>query len=103
MNKGASEQDMRQALAQVRHPEIACTLVELGMLKDITVRSNKVTLTLVLPFMGIPIQVKDYLTDSLRQALANVDASLEVEMNMAEMSEKERTKFLEMAREGWLG
>ncbi len=53
--------------------------------------------------MGIPIQVKDYLTDSLRQALANVDASLEVEMNMAEMSEKERTKFLEMAREGWLG
>jgi ATP-binding protein involved in chromosome partitioning len=103
MNKGASEQDMRQALAQVRHPEIACTLVELGMLKDITVGSNKVTLTLVLPFMGIPIQVKDYLTDSLRQALANVDASLEVEMNMAEMSEKERTKFLEMAREGWLG
>ena len=103
MNKGASEQDMRQALAQVRHPEIACTLVELGMRKDITVRSNKVTLTLVLPFMGIPIQVKDYLTDSLRQALANVDASLEVEMNMAEMSEKERTKFLEMAREGWLG
>lgn len=103
MNKGASEQDMRQALAQVSHPEIACTLVELGMLKDITVRSNKVTLTLVLPFMGIPIQVKDYLTDSLRQALANVDASLEVEMNMAEMSEKERTKFLEMAREGWLG
>lgn len=103
MNKGASEQDMRQALAQVRHPEIACTLVELGMLKDITVGSNKVTLTLVLPFMGIPIQVKDYLTDSLRQALANVDASLEVEMNMAEMSEKEHTKFLEMAREGWLG
>ncbi|MBE9482098.1 MAG: DUF59 domain-containing protein [Chloroflexi bacterium] len=103
MNKGASEQDMRQALAQVRHPEIACTLVELGMLKDITVGSNKVTLTLVLPFMGIPIQVKDYLTDSLRQALANVETSLEVEMNMAEMSEKERTKFLEMAREGWLG
>ena len=103
MTKGTSEQDMRQALAQVRHPEIACTLVELGMLKDITVGSNKVTLTLVLPFMGIPIQVKDYLTDSLRQALANVNTSLEVEMNMAEMSEKERTKFSEMAREGWLG
>ncbi len=103
MTKGTSEQEIRQALTEVRHPEIANTLLELGMLKDITVGSNKVTLTLVLPFMGIPIQVKDYLTDSLRQALANVDANLEVEMNIAEMSEKERTKFLEMAREGWLG
>lgn len=103
MAKGASGQEIRQALAQVRHPKIANTLVELGMLKDITVESNKVTLTLTLPFMGIPIQVKDYLINSLRQALANVDASLEVEMNIAEMSEDERARLLKMAREEWIG
>ncbi len=103
MAKGASEQEIRQALAQVRHPEIAKTLVELGMLKDITVESNKVTLTLTLPFMGIPIQVKDYLINSLCQALANVDTNLEVEMNIAGMSEQERARFLKMAREGWVG
>jgi ATP-binding protein involved in chromosome partitioning len=103
MTKSASDQDIRQALAQVRHPEIANTLVELGMLNDITVEGNKVTLTLVLPFMGIPIQIKDYLINSLCQALANVDASLEVEMNIAEMNEQERARFLKMAREGWIG
>ena len=103
MAKGASEQDIRQALAQVRHPEITNTLVELGMLKDIAVDSNLVTLTLTLPFMGIPVQVKDYLINSLCQALANVDEGLEVEMNIAEMSEQERARFLKMAREGWIG
>lgn len=103
MAKGASDQEIRQALAQVRHPEIANTLVELGMLKDITVESNKVTLTLTLPFMGIPIQIKDYLINSLYQALANVDDSLEVKMNIAEMNEQERARLFKMAREGWIG
>jgi len=103
MAKGASDQEIRQALAQVRHPEIANTLVELGMLKDITVESNKVTPTLTLPFMGIPIQIKDYLINSLYQALANVDDSLEVKMNIAEMNEQERARLFKMAREGWIG
>ena len=103
MTKSASEQEIQQVLAQVRHPAIAKTLVELGMLKDITVEGNLVTLTLTLPFMGIPIQVKDYLINSLRQALANVDDSLEVEVNIAEMSEDERAKFFKMAGEGWIG
>ncbi len=70
MTKGASEQEIRHALAEVRHPEIARTLVDLGMLKDITVKSNKVALTLALPLMGIPTQVRDYLINSLRQVLA---------------------------------
>lgn len=103
MTKNASEQEIRQALAEVRHPEIACTLADLGMLKDITVVGNKVTLTLVLPFMGIPTQVKNYLINSLSQALANLDASLEVKVNLAEMNPAELTKFSTMARERWIG
>lgn len=103
MNKSTSEQEIRQVLAQVRHPEIANTLVDLGMLKDVVVEGNKVSLTLLLPFMGIPIQIKDYLINSLRQALANVDASLEMEMNIVEMSQDEGAKFSKMAQEGWLG
>jgi len=103
MAKSTSEQEIREVLAQVRHPEIANTLVDLGMLKDVVVEGNKVSLTLLLPFMGIPIQIKDYLINSLRQALANVDTSLEVEMNIAEMSQDERAKFSRMAQEEWLG
>ena len=103
MTKIVSEQEIRQALAEVRHPEIACTLVDLGMLRDIVVESNKVVLTLALPLMGIPTPVKDYLINTLSQALANLDASLEVEVNLVEMNPGERTKFFAMAREGWIG
>jgi len=73
------------------------------MLKDILVENNKVTLTLALPVMGIPIEVREYLMNSLHQALANLDAILEVEVNLAEMSSEERIRFFTMAREGWMG
>jgi metal-sulfur cluster biosynthetic enzyme len=103
MTKSASEPEICQALAEVRHPEIASTLVDLGMLKDIIAEGKKVTFTLALPLMGIPTQVKDYLINSVHQALANLDASLEVEVNLAEMSPEERAKFFAMAQEGWIG
>jgi ATP-binding protein involved in chromosome partitioning len=103
MTKSTSEPEIRQALAEVKHPEIASTLVNLGILKNIIVEGKQVTLTLALPFMGIPLEVRDYLTNSVRQALANLDASLEVDVNLAEMNPEERAKFLAMAKEGWIG
>ena len=103
MSKSASELEIRQALAEVRHPEIAHTLVDLGMLKDIIVEGEKVIVTLVLPLMGIPTQVKNYLINNIRQALANLDASPEVDVKLAEMNPEERTKFFAMAQEGWIG
>jgi len=103
MAESALEQNIRQALAQVRHPEITSTLAELGMIKDVAVQGNKVVLTLAFPFMGIPVQVKDYLINSLHQALTNVDASLEVQLNLVEMNQEERSKFFKMAQEGWIG
>lgn len=102
MVESTSEQQIRQVLEEARHPEINSTLANLGMLKDILVESNKVSFTLALPVMEIPTQVKDYLINSLRQALANIDASLEVKINVAEMSSGERIKFFTMAREGWI-
>jgi hypothetical protein len=39
----------------------------------------------------------------IRQALANLDVSLEVDIKLAEMNPEERTKFLAMAQDGWLG
>jgi ATP-binding protein involved in chromosome partitioning len=103
MTKSTSEPEIRQALAEVKHPEIASTLVNLGILKNIIVEGKQVTLTLALPFMGIPLEVRDYLINSVRQALANLDASLEVDVNLAEMNPEERAKFLAMAKEGWIG
>ena len=103
MTTSASESEILKVLAQVRHPEIDNTLVDLGMLKDIVISSTNVSLTLMLPLMGIPIQIKDYLVRSIHDAIAKLDASLQIELRLAEMSQDERSRFFKMSQDGWLG
>jgi metal-sulfur cluster biosynthetic enzyme len=99
--KNISEKDVRQAIGQVMHPEISLTLVELGMVKDVTLRDDEVSLSLVLPFLGIPASIKDYLVNSLRQAVMKLGAKAEIKI--AEMNQEERLAFLAMEQEGWRG
>ena len=98
---GISEGEVRDALARVPHPEIDHTLVELGMVKDIVVGDGKVSVTLVLPFLGVPIV--DDLVDSLRNAIKALSGDVEVEVNLAEMTQKGRETFMVTAQEAWLG
>ena len=101
MAKNISEEDVHHTIEQVMHPEISRTLVELGMVRDIALKNDEVTLTLVLPFLGIPGSIKDYLVNSLRQAVMRLVAN--VEIRIAEMNEEERLAFLAMEQEGWKG
>ena len=101
MAKNISEEDVHQAIGQVMHPEISRTLVELGMVKDIALRDDEVSLSLVLPFLGIPASIKDYLVNSLRQAVMKLGAKAEIKI--AEMNQEERLAFLAMEQEGWRG
>ena len=86
------------ALRGVMHPEIKRNLVELGMIKDVSIEDGKVTLTLALPFMNIPI--KDDLVRMVKGAVARLDATLQVEVNLTEMSQQERAAFMSMAGGG---
>jgi metal-sulfur cluster biosynthetic enzyme len=101
MTRNISEEDVHQAIGQVMHPEINRTLVDLGMVKDIVLKDDEVTLALVLPFLGIPISVKDHLVNSLRQAATKLGAK--VEIRIAEMNQEERMAFLAMEQENWKG
>ncbi len=101
MARNISERDIHQAIGQVMHPEINRTLIELGMVKDIALKDDEVTLTLVLPFLGIPISVKDYLVNSLRQAVTKLGAK--VGIGIVEMNQEERLAFLAMEQESWKG
>jgi metal-sulfur cluster biosynthetic enzyme len=101
MARNISEGDIYQAIGQVMHPEINRTLVELGMVKDIVLKDDEVTLTLVLPFLAIPVSIKNYLMNSLRQAVMKLGAK--VEIRVAEMSQGERLAFLAMEQESWKG
>ena len=101
MAKNISEEDVHQAIGQVMHPEISRTLVELGMVKHIALKDDEVSLTLVLPLLGIPASIKDYLVNSLRQAVMKLGAKAEIKI--AEMNQEERLAFLAMEQEGWKG
>jgi metal-sulfur cluster biosynthetic enzyme len=83
------------------HPEINLTLVELGMVKDIALKDDKVTLTLALPFLAIPVSIKDYLVNSLHQAVTRL--GMKIEVTVAEMNQEERLAFLAMEQENWKG
>jgi metal-sulfur cluster biosynthetic enzyme len=99
--RNISEADVRRAVGQVMHPQIDRSLVELGMVKDIALDDGRITLTLVLPILGIPVTVKDYLVDSLRQSVAKLGPN--VEIRIAEMNQEERLTFLAMEQESWKG
>lgn len=95
------EQKIIQALSQVEHPEIRSSLVDLGMVKDIQVEGNQVSLTLVLPMLGIPLAVREYMINSLRQAVSDQDVELDV--TLAEMTPQERQRFFMMEQQNWKG
>jgi len=99
VTKNISEEEMHKALAEVMHPAIDRTLVELGMIKDITIRNNRVTLTLLLPLPNVPI--KDYLVNSVHKALMKL--GIEVKIKIGQMNQRELQSFLAMEQESWKG
>ena len=48
-------EDIRKILADVKHPAIDRTLLDLGTIKSITVKNNNAEITLAFPFPHIPI------------------------------------------------
>lgn len=101
MTRNISKEDVHQAVRQVMHPTVSRSLVELGMVKDVTLQHGKVMLTLALPILGIPASIKDYLVNSLRKAVMGLSA--EAEVKITEMNEEERQAFLAMEQESWKG
>jgi len=56
------------------------------------VQDSKATITLALPFIDVPIK-KD-LVRSVREAISGLDATLQVQVDPVEMSQKERAAFM---------
>lgn len=96
-----SEEDIRQVVAEIKHPAIDRTLVDLGIVKEITVNGNKVLVTMALPFPGIPTQVKDYLVNSVVEQIKKMDVEVKVDVTI--MNQEELQAFLDMEQESWKG
>ena len=94
-----SQPQIDQALSEVMHPEINYSLVDLGMIENVSCKEDEVSLTLKLPFLGVP--VKGLLIESVRKKLSDLDNSVGVQVNIEQMSQEERDRFARMARERW--
>lgn len=94
-----NEEEVKEIVGKVMHPEIDASLVELGMVENVEVKENKVSLTMVFPFAGVPI--KHMLMESIREPLEQ--QGLEVEMSERTMSQDELQKFFKMEQEKWKG
>ncbi|MCK4835319.1 MAG: DUF59 domain-containing protein [Candidatus Aminicenantes bacterium] len=101
MDKDVTVEDVRQAMANVKHPAIDCSLIELGMVKDINVKDKNVTFRFLLPFMEIPENIKEYMINNLSQSIINLGLNVEVKIDT--MNEEERQYFLTMEEKNWKG
>ena len=94
-----NEEAIIQAIQRVEHPQINCSLVDLGMVQDTQVSGDQVSLKLVLPFLGIPAVIRDHMVHGLEQAVAGFDAKLGIQVT--EMTPAERQRFLTLERQNW--
>jgi len=99
MAKNISKEDVQNAIAQIKHPAIDSTLVDLGIVKEVSVKENKVTIVMAFPFPNIPI--KDHLVNSVKNPIENLGAEVEVKITV--MSQDELEKFLAMEQRYWKG
>ncbi len=93
---------IQEAVSKVEHPEIAATLMELGMLRGFAydAEENEFSFTLVLPFMGIPQTVRDYLIHAVARA-AHALGVEKFRITIEPMNEEERAHFVALEHSKW--
>lgn len=99
MAKNISQEEIRRVFAQVKHPLIDCSLVDLGIIKDVAVENDKVVIAMAFPFPNIPIG--DDLVNSVKESIKKLGVEIEVKLGV--MNHEEVEKFLAMEKENWKG
>ena len=94
-----SEENIQNMVAQVKHPAINDSLVNLGIVKNVSVEDGKVKLLFAFPFPNIPIG--DQLIKSVTDVLAQQDIDTETEVVV--MTQEERNRFLALEQQNWTG
>jgi Mrp family chromosome partitioning ATPase len=91
-------EDLLQALRQVKDPELDRDLVTLGMIQNLTVKDHLVSLELALTTSHCPLQGQ--IEGDVRKALAGIPGIHEVSIQVREMSEEEKKRYVKGEEEG---
>ena len=90
-------EDIRKTIAKVMHPTINKSLMDLGMTRDIDLKGSGASLTLLIPFPGIP--VLPFLENSLKESVKPLGVNLGI--NIGLMNKEEIQHFLAIEKKAW--
>lgn len=91
------ENQVRNALSGVMDPELGRNIVDLGMVRNLSIEEGRVRFTLALTTMACPM--KDRLVSEARAAVRSIGAS-EVEITLAGMTADERQQLAQSLQGG---
>ncbi len=81
---------VRGAIADIEYPTISYNLIDLGMIRDITIKGRFVIITMALPFTNMTI--KDDIFKSLEKPIKKLGGALD--LRTTTMSQVELKKYL---------
>src|SRR5689334_19033520 len=84
---GLSDQELIEALRPVTDPELHISIVDLGMVKSVSAKRGRVSVTVALTVAGCPM--RDEVTRRVRAALTEVRGVKEVLVELTVMTPQE--------------
>lgn len=87
--------EIRNILEKAMHPELNRSLIDLAMIRKVTIKDSKVTVTLVVPFLHVPI--RDDLIKIIKDIIKK-NKDMEAEVIVKEMNENEKKIFGTMVK-----
>ncbi|HEY84500.1 MAG TPA: DUF59 domain-containing protein [Chloroflexi bacterium] len=101
MTEAITQDNVMQMISQIEHPEIARTLVQLGMIQEVKYNQEEkeAILTLAFPIANIPESVRNYIANDIYQALQTKGVGLKVYLSV--MDDQTRAKFMAQSQAYW--
>ena len=87
-------EEIYEALKPVQDPELNRSIVDLGMVKSVSVDSDQVTVEILLTIAGCPLKAK--IENDISEAILETNQIDKVQVNFGVMSDEERSKVREL-------
>ena len=87
-------EEIIEALKPVQDPELNRSIVELGMVKNVVVDGDQVTVEVLLTIAGCPLKAK--IENDISDALLGINSISKVQVNFGVMNDEERAKVREI-------
>ena len=94
-----TQQDILNELEKIGHPAINYSLIKLGILTDIKLDNDNLSVVFAFPFPSIPI--KDRLINSVAEPVKELGLDFSYKIRI--MTEQEKERFFELEKEAWKG